>query len=64
MPCLQYRFTKQATALLNKFGNNEVAGEVVCLAGGILSFIEPYQVVHEEIEKGITVAMAAGDVHW
>jgi hypothetical protein len=62
--CLQYRFTKLATALLNKFGNNEIAGEVVSLTAAIQTYIEPWQVVNEDLEKGIAVTMKAEDMHW
>ncbi|KAL3772295.1 hypothetical protein ACHAWO_010976 [Cyclotella atomus] len=58
-----YRFTKLATALLNKFGNNEIAGEVVSLTAAIQTYIEPWQVVNEDLEKGIAVTMKAEDMH-
>lgn len=55
-----YRFAKLAKALLLKFGHKETAGEVICVTTGILSYIEPYQAVKEELQKGPSVAMAAG----
>eukprot|EP00804_Cyclotella_cryptica_P005299 CCRYP_015795-RD/>CCRYP_015795-RD protein AED:0.06 eAED:0.06 QI:0/1/0.8/1/0.75/0.6/5/465/1505 len=59
-----YRFTKLALALLHKFQNTDMAGEVIWLSTEILSYIEPLQLTNEYRHQGQNIAMSAGDIHW
>eukprot|EP00804_Cyclotella_cryptica_P002686 CCRYP_009601-RA/>CCRYP_009601-RA protein AED:0.04 eAED:0.04 QI:400/1/1/1/0.8/0.66/6/302/1357 len=59
-----YRYTRLANALLDNHKCNEIAGEVMFVSSGILSYIEPLPVAKEYRIQGQEIAMAAGDIHW
>ena len=55
-----HRFAKLALEMLDKFQNNEIAGQVICMTAEILSFVEPFQGVNECRRRGVRVSEAAG----
>eukprot|EP00984_Skeletonema_dohrnii_P036573 scaffold37688_cov139-Skeletonema_dohrnii-CCMP3373.AAC.1 len=57
-----YRYVKLARSLVDKVGSRESAGEVICIASPIRSYIEPLQATLEYHNEGYAAAMASGDI--
>jgi predicted ATPase len=57
-----YHYVKLALSLLDKVGSRESAGEVICFATNVRTYLEPLQSVLESFNDGYTAAMTSGDV--
>ncbi len=57
-----YRYVKLALSLLDKVGSRESAGEVICVATHVRTYVEPLQSSLEYFSDGYTAAMTSGDV--
>jgi hypothetical protein len=57
-----YHYVKLALSLLDKVGSRESAGEVICFATHVRTYLEPLQSVLEYFNDGYTAAMTSGDV--
>ena len=58
-----HRYTKLALSLVGKFENfNNGTGEVICTTIHTMTYIEPYSVLREQLNRGFKYSMAAGSI--
>jgi hypothetical protein len=58
-----YRYARIGRKLYDRIGTKEVAGEVIAQATQVILIVEPLQASTEELMRGQTIALAAGDTN-
>ena len=57
-----HRYTKLALSLVGKFENSNVTGELICTTIHTMTYIEPYSMLREELNRGFKHSMTAGSI--